>query len=135
MRAHFTGHSGVGTSSGSSSSSLTPHVGRRTFSIEECGRALKIFGAESGASGATGTSRYWVVSTGTLESVHIHVKRADMWNWMVECLEKSGGPGPFTYLVGREKKYDVLGLFKAILKSLHLLPIKRRWRSLSTLCR
>ena len=47
----------------------------------------------------------------------MHVKRADMWNWMVECLEKSGGPGPYTYLVGRERKYDVLGLFKAILKA------------------
>ena len=117
VRAHFTGHRGVSTSSGTSTSSLPSQVGRRTFSIEECGRALKIFGAQSGASGAAGTNRYWVVSSGTLESVHIHVKRADLWNWMVECLEKSGGPGPYTYLVGRERKYDVLGLFKAILKA------------------
>ena len=38
-----------------------------------------------------------------------------MWNWVVECLAKGGEPGPYTYIVSQIKKYDVLGLYCAVL--------------------
>jgi len=38
----------------------------------------------------------------------------DMWNWMVECLSKGSEPGPYTYIASQTKKYDVLGLYCAV---------------------
>jgi len=91
-----------------------PALQKRPINIDDINRSLGILGMGGGIFDAR-PNQYWVATQRRLVSGNeTAIKRTDMWNWMVSCLEKAGEPGPYSYLTKQQKKYDALGLFCAI---------------------
>lgn len=56
-----------------------------------------------------------------LETADVLPKRIEFWKWMCKCLKtKDGEKGPFSHLTDHVHKYDVAGLFEAIINSVDI---------------
>src|SRR5205814_6509077 len=100
------------------------------FLSEGTMRVLRVSKEEVKRMSVGNHTRYMVAGgEWTLEPLENLPKRIQMWNWLVSCLKKKEEKGPFSHLADHVTKYDVAGLYEAIINSVDIQNPFVFWRN------